>query len=157
MRDISVQLETWYEGLVELDAQAELGRDDWEQILKVKTAVNKELENQRNAGKVKASLSTELTLYADEATAKLLNKLGDELRFVLISSAAEVAPLSQAGSDAVATELEGLKLRVQASEHAKCDRCWHQRPDVGAHAEHPELCGRCIENVSGAGEQRHYA
>jgi isoleucyl-tRNA synthetase len=65
--------------------------------------------------------------------------------------------LVHAPADAVATELDGLKLKVRVSEHQKCVRCWHQRPDVGHHAEHPELCGRCVENVAGDGESRRYA
>ncbi len=86
-----------------------------------------------------------------------LAKLGDELRFVLITSAASLAPFAQAPAEAVATEVEGLKLKVVKSGHAKCGRCWHFRADVGSHPEHPEICGRCVDNITGKGEVRHYA
>ncbi|HEY5717069.1 MAG TPA: class I tRNA ligase family protein, partial [Motiliproteus sp.] len=156
-RSASVHLETWYQGLFELDAEEALGRGFWQQVLSVKTAVNKQLETMRAAGQVKSGLATEVVLYADAALQGLLALLGDELRFVLITSAARVAPLAEAGAEAVATELAGLKLQIVSSEHAKCTRCWHLREDVGQHADHPELCGRCVDNVDGDGEQRVYA
>jgi isoleucyl-tRNA synthetase len=62
-----------------------------------------------------------------------------------------------AAADAVETEVEGLRIKVRASEHAKCVRCWHQREDVGQHSDHPELCGRCVDNIEGQGEQRAFA
>jgi len=65
--------------------------------------------------------------------------------------------MSQRPADAAATELQGLAVRVTPSEHAKCVRCWHHREDVGADPDHPELCGRCVENVGGAGETRRFA
>lgn len=156
-RSQSVFLTTWYDGLFELDADAELGREFWAEAMAVKAAVNKELENQRNAKTLGGGLQAEVTLYAEEALAARLAKLGDELRFVLITSYASLAPLADAPADAVDSELAGLKLRVVKSAHGKCVRCWHFREDVGQHAEHPELCGRCIDNVHGDGEVREHA
>jgi isoleucyl-tRNA synthetase len=85
-----------------------------------------------------------------------LAKLGDELRFVLITSATTLAPLSSA-SVAKSTELDNLEVTITASEGAKCARCWHHREDVGTIAAHPELCHRCENNIEGDGEQRFYA
>jgi isoleucyl-tRNA synthetase len=134
----------------------QFGRAYWERILDVKQAVNKCLEDARNEKLVKGSLAAEVTLYADEALTADLNRLGDELRFVLITSTAAVEPLANAGF-AAETQVAGLKVAVKASEHAKCGRCWHHREDVGTHAGHEDLCGRCIDNVEGEGEQRHFA
>ncbi|MDC0686427.1 isoleucine--tRNA ligase [Mitsuaria sp. RG] len=156
-RNESVMLNTWYEGLSELPEGFELGREYWERIMAAKTAVNKELENQRAAKAIGGNLQAEVTLFADDALSADLNKLGDELRFVLITSAASVVPFVQAPADAVTTEVEGLKLKVVKSGHAKCGRCWHFRADVGSHPEHPEICSRCVDNLSGSGEVRHYA
>ncbi len=156
-RSQSVHLETWFEGVFELTGDEVMGREYWQQILDVKTAVNKELENQRNAGVVKSGLGTDIVLFADQQLQTLLASLSEELRFVLITSSATVAPLEQAPEDSVATDLSGLKLKVNVSENQKCVRCWHHREDVGAHQQHPELCGRCVENVDGKGEQRAYA
>tara|TARA_R110002094_G_scaffold140253_1_gene131259 strand:- start:527 stop:3343 length:2817 start_codon:yes stop_codon:yes gene_type:complete len=155
-RSDSIHLETWYEGLFELDADDGFGRSFWQQVLSVKTAVNKELENQRKQAGVKSGLSTEVVLYCDAELKELLERLGDELRFVLITSGAKLDLLENAG-DAVATDLANLKLSVRISEKTKCTRCWHLREDVGSHAEHPELCGRCVDNVSGDGEHRAFA
>jgi isoleucyl-tRNA synthetase len=87
----------------------------------------------------------------------VLGRLGEELRFALIVSETRLHPLAEKPEDAVATELDGLAVRVNASEHAKCVRCWHHRADVGVDPEHPELCGRCAENVAGSGEVRRFA
>ncbi|WP_421866901.1 isoleucine--tRNA ligase [Motiliproteus sp.] len=156
-RGESIHLETWYEGLFELADDEAFGRGFWQQVLDVKTAVNKEIENQRNAGVVKSGLATEVSLYCGAELTALLERLGDELRFVLITSDAKLELLDAAPADAVETELDDLKLAVRVSEHSKCTRCWHLREDVGSHTEHPELCGRCVENVAGNGEQRAYA
>ena len=156
-RNESVMLNTWYDGLVELAPGAELDRAYWDQVMAVKTAVNKELENLRAAKAIGGSLQAEVALFADQALADRLARLGNELRFVLITSTATVQPLGAATPGAVGTEVEGLKLQIVKSLHAKCGRCWHHREDVGSHAAHPELCGRCVDNIEGAGEVRHYA
>jgi isoleucyl-tRNA synthetase len=156
-RNESVMLNTWYTGLSEMPAELELDRAFWERVMAVKTAVNKELENLRAAKAIGGNLQAEVTLYAEEALVADLAKLSNELRFVLITSTATVATLVSAPADAVATDVPGLKLRVLKSTYSKCGRCWHHREDVGQHAVHPELCGRCIENIDGAGEERHYA
>lgn len=156
-RNESVMLNGWYQGLSELPEGTELDRAYWDRVMAVKASVNKELENQRTAKVIGGNLQAEVTLYADEGLSADLGKLGDELRFVLITSAASVVPFVQAPADAVATEVEGLKLKVVKSGHAKCGRCWHFRADVGSHPEHPEICSRCVDNLSGSGEVRHYA
>ncbi|MBC3412550.1 MULTISPECIES: isoleucine--tRNA ligase [Pseudomonas] len=156
-RNESVMLNGWYQGLTELPADAELDRAYWDRVMAVKAAVNKELENQRTAKVIGGNLQAEVTLFAEEGLTADLNKLGDELRFVLITSAASVVPFVQAPADAVTTEVEGLKLKIVKSGHAKCGRCWHFRADVGSNPEHPEICARCADNISGSGEVRHYA
>jgi len=156
-RNASVLLNTWYEDLFTLDADADLGREFWAGVMAVKVAVNKELENQRSAKTIGGSLQADITLYADAPLLATLEKLGDELRFVLITSYATIAPLTDAPADAVDSDVAGLKLRVVKTGHTKCARCWHFREDVGTHAEHPELCGRCVDNVEGEGEVRRHA
>ncbi|ALN20539.1 isoleucine--tRNA ligase [Ectopseudomonas mendocina] len=156
-RNESVMLNTWYAGLERLPEGFELDRAYWDRVMEVKTAVNKELENLRSAKAIGASLQAEVTLFCDEAKQADLAKLGDELRFALITSAAQAAPLADAPSDAVVTEVEGLKLKIIKSAHAKCGRCWHFRADVGSHAAHPELCDRCVSNIEGEGEVRKHA
>lgn len=154
-RNESVMLNTWYDGLVELPESFALGRDYWQQIMQVKTAVNKEIENQRNNKVVGGSLQAEVTLYVQAELFDALNKLGDELRFVLITSKADILTYDKAPATSVDTDIEGLKLAVKKSDNQKCARCWHYVADVGAHADHPDLCGRCITNVYGQGEDRH--
>lgn len=156
-RNESVMLNIWYAGLERLPEGFELDRAYWDRVMEVKAAVNKELENLRSAKAIGASLQAEVTLFCDEAKQADLAKLGDELRFALITSAAQAAPLADAPSDAVVTEVEGLKLKIIKSAHAKCGRCWHFRADVGSHAAHPELCDRCVSNIEGEGEVRKHA
>ena len=156
-RDESVFTAEWYKGLARLPADAEMGDDFWQQILQVKTAVNKALEKQRADGVIGASLSADVTLYCDEKMAAQLQRLGDELRFILITSSARLEPMAGAGDDALETGLDSLRLAIQASPHEKCVRCWHHRADVGHDKTHPLLCGRCVENVTGSGEKREFA
>lgn len=128
----------------------------WELIAQVKDAVNKVLEAKRAAGEVGGSLGAEVVLFCDEKLQIELQKLGNELRFVLITSTAEVRSLSEAKSSEP-TEVAGLKVFVRKSEHAKCARCWHHRANVGTNNSHPEICLRCVENVDGLGEVRSFA
>lgn len=155
-RSESVFLETAYDKLPRMAVSETMNAGYWKQVLAVKTAVNKEIEARRKEGVIGGGLSAEVTLYVDEALQALLAQLGDELRFVLITSEAGLQPLAEAG-DASVTELPSLKVRVTASNHAKCVRCWHHRADVGSHDAHPELCGRCVSNIEGPGETRRFA
>jgi len=156
-RSESVFLETWYQGLVKLDDDAALNREFWQKVMTVRAAVGKELEKSRAKGDIGSSLNAELELYCNAGFFEALSRLSDELRFIFITSNASVVAEQGAPEEAIQTEVEGVKLKVVVSEHEKCVRCWHQRPDVGQHAEHPELCGRCVENVAGEGEHRQYA
>jgi isoleucyl-tRNA synthetase len=152
----SVLLAEWY-ALPELPADSadRLTPADWERMRTIRDAVNRQLERLRVAGDIGSALDAEVDLYVDDADAALLGTLGDELRFVLICSYARVHPAAARPDGAV--EDDGLWIAARASEHAKCVRCWHHRDDVGTHAEHPELCGRCVENVAGPGETRLWA
>ena len=156
-RSESVFLETWYPGLFALDSDAAMNREFWNKVMAVRVEVSKELEQMRKKGAIGASLNAEVTLYGDEQYSQVLQQLEDELHFIFITSEATVQELSGCPDDAIKTELDGLSIRVEASEHPKCVRCWHQREDVGSHPEHPELCGRCVENVAGSGEVRRFA
>jgi isoleucyl-tRNA synthetase len=156
-RGPSVFLETWYPSLFALDPGDPFDGAFWERVLEVRGAVGRHLEQARKAGAVGSSLDAEVDLYCDQTLLGLLGRLEDELRFVLITSYARVHPAAQAGADAVATEMAGLRISVSPSDHTKCVRCWHHREDVGADPTHPQLCGRCLENLAGAGERRRFA
>jgi isoleucyl-tRNA synthetase len=153
----SVFLQTWYENLFQLDENEPLNHESWENIIQLRDAVSRELEQVRSQGLIGGSLDAEVELYCNDEYSVLLNKLGGELHFVLLTSGASVMNMKFCPDEVLATELEGLKLKVIASKHAKCVRCWHHRHDVGENPEHPQLCGRCVENVTGQGEIRHYA
>ncbi|SMF95824.1 Isoleucyl-tRNA synthetase [Methylomagnum ishizawai] len=152
----SVFLETWYTGLFPLDEGAALDRGFWDFVLKVREAVGKELEVLRVRNEIGSSLGAEVELYASEPVLEKLAPVGEELRFVFITSGVKLSPLAGA-ENTLPTEIEGLELRAVASPHAKCVRCWHHRANVGSHPDHPEICGRCVENVAGGGETRHFA
>jgi len=155
-REKSVLLAEWYE----LPAVNNLTLDDayWREIMAVKTAVNKVLEEARSEKTVGSSLAADVTLYADEALKAQLEKLGEELRFVTITSKAEVETLASADeSTTQKTDVAGLRLSLAASTADKCERCWHHNVTVGLHPEHATLCGRCVTNIAGDGEVRHFA
>jgi isoleucyl-tRNA synthetase len=142
--DPSVFCHTWVDALPRpADAAALL--EKWGRILAIRAVVLKELETLRAAGGIGASLQAEVVVAAPPADCAALASLGDDLRFVLITSAAKVVP--------------GERLEVEAapSRHAKCERCWHYRADVGADPAHPTICGRCVANLAGSGETRRHA
>jgi isoleucyl-tRNA synthetase len=117
----------------------------WQRILAVRSVVLKELESLREQGKVGSSLQAEVTVAAPDEDYAALASLGDDLRFVFITSAARV----ERG--------DALAVAVNPSAAPKCERCWHWRADVGDDARHPLLCGRCVANLFGAGEPRSFA
>ncbi|GAA5233885.1 isoleucine--tRNA ligase [Verticiella sediminum] len=116
----------------------------WTRLRTLRAQVLRELEQSRSAGEIGASLQAELDLYAGGDDLALLRSLGDDLRFVLIVSRATVHP----------GESEELVVRVTPSADEKCDRCWHYRADVGKDEAHGHICGRCVDNLFGAGESR---
>ncbi|MDP2110438.1 MAG: isoleucine--tRNA ligase [Thiobacillus sp.] len=141
--DDSVFLHTWHELPSQAD-EADL-LDRWTRIRALRAEVQKELETVRVAGAIGSSLQAEVTLAASPDTLALLAPLGDDLRFVLITSQARVVT---ADTD---------RVEVTPSAAKKCERCWHYRDDVDVHADHPGLCGRCVSNLYGDGEARTHA
>jgi isoleucyl-tRNA synthetase len=125
--------------------QALLAR--WARIRAIRDVVNKEIEAVRTAGGVGSSLQAHVVVRANGEDSALLQSLGEDLKFVFITSVADVAP-SADGS---------LSVEVTPSTAAKCERCWHWRADVGQDAAHPTICGRCVSNLHGAGEARTVA
>jgi isoleucyl-tRNA synthetase len=121
---------------------------DWDALLGLRAEVGRELERLREAGQIGAPLEAEVVVRVPSADFVNLSALGDELRFFLITSTASV--IEQEG-------LASWQIEVTPTTAGKCIRCWHRRADVGASVDHPELCGRCIVNVAGAGEERRYA
>lgn len=152
----SVFFTQWYENFPDV-SQSLLSEKDWEQIIKLREAVNKSIETLRNQNLVGSSLEAEVTLYVNSEWMTLLNQFQNELRFILLTSTAKLLPLEQAIENAVDVSVEGLKLMVTPSTYIKCARCWHRREDVGQNAAHPTLCLRCVENVDGSGEVRRFA
>lgn len=156
-KEASVMMATWYEDLAELADSETMNSDFWNKIREIRDAVNKEIENQRNAGKLGSALEAEVNMYCDGALKPILDLLGDELRFVLIVSNVNVIELDESLSDTIVTDIPGLALRIIPTTYAKCERCWHRRADVNANAEYPGICGRCVENIAGPGELRYWA
>jgi isoleucyl-tRNA synthetase len=121
---------------------------DWLKIESWRTRVNKQLEEARSAGLIGSALAAEVDVFATGEDYEILSRLGDDLRLVFITSRATVHRVAS---------LEEQRIDVAASLHDKCERCWHYREDIGADEQHPTLCGRCVSNLFGAGEARHYA
>ncbi len=143
----SVFFHTWKDVLPPQDGEPELVAR-WKRLREIRAAVAKRLEETRGAGAIGSSLQAEVTIEAGGDDLALLRSLGDDLRFVLITSRAELRASS--GDGIVAIE-------VTPSPHAKCERCWHYRADVGADPRHPTICGRCVSNLEGPGESRDHA
>ncbi|WP_350305944.1 isoleucine--tRNA ligase [Photorhabdus viridis] len=149
--------EEWYDGLFGLAAGEQMNDAFWADLLAVRGEVNKVLEQARADKHIRSSLEAAVILYANNELADKLNSLGDELRFVLLTSQVSVAAYEQAGDDAQQSEIDSLKIAFRKADGEKCPRCWHYAKDVGLVAEHAELCGRCVTNVAGNGEERKFA
>jgi isoleucyl-tRNA synthetase len=142
--DESVFFHTWNAVLPEGANETEL-MAKWTRLREIRAMTQKELEQLRQAGRIGSSLQAEVTVRAPESDYALLATLEDDLRFVLITSQARLA------------RGDALGVEVEPSPYPKCERCWHYRSDVGSHAEHPGLCGRCVDNLFGKGEVRSHA
>ncbi len=156
-RVASVFLAQWYDLLPVPETEGQLSAEFWSEMVIVRQQVNKALELAREQGNLRGSLDAAVTLYAEGPLSERLRSLGDELRFVLITSEATVAETSSAPDGAVDAEGLALRIQVEPAVSEKCERCWHRRPDVGEHSAHPTLCGRCVTNIDGPGEVREFA
>jgi isoleucyl-tRNA synthetase len=137
----------WYE-LPKLSAADATLTQDWATICAWRAKANKRLEEARAAGQIGSALAAEIDIHAAAADYDILSRLGEDLRFVMITSRAGV---QRANSEAE------QKIEVAVSTHAKCERCWHYRADIGKNAQHTTLCARCVSNLEGKNEGRRYA
>lgn len=118
----------------------------WQLIRQARGEVMRKIEDLRATGAVGSSLAANIEIKASGETFNALSSLGDDLFFVMIVSMATL------------TENDGeLQVSVSASQHQKCERCWHQREDLGIDPDHPTICGRCSSNLFGDGEARECA
>ncbi len=157
-RGESVFLESWYT-FPGVAAETD-DRVDWERLFAVRDAVSQVLEGLRSDGRIGSSLDADIALYCEPGLYDALAVIGDELRFVLITSAATLHPLSERPADAVVIDeglVPGLAVAAMVAPYEKCVRCWHRREDIGVSSEHPELCARCVDNIAGRGERRAFA
>jgi len=141
---------------VETYSDVEAWRDEvllmkWDRVRQLRNDVNKKIEVLRAAGEVGSSLQAKVTVHAGEALCNDLLRFGTDLKFVFITSQADVllAPAMD--------PYEHFVDDPQVSAAEKCDRCWHYRADVGSDRAHPTICGRCTSNLFGSGERRTVA
>jgi isoleucyl-tRNA synthetase len=146
-RGDSIFLEKWY-SLPEIENNVPLLKR-WQVVTALRAGVSQALETLRKEGVIGSPLDAEVTIYAEGRTLELLQSFADECRFIFITSSVHVYRIDDRGDDR-GTELKDW------SDKDKCIRCWHHREDVGSSPEHPEICGRCVENVEGEGEVRHF-
>ncbi|MFT4060431.1 MAG: isoleucine--tRNA ligase [Legionella sp.] len=144
--------ELWYDAWPKIDT---VDMAQWDELHTIRDEVNKSLEETRQKGEIGSALAAEVTLYANEKVFPKLTRLSEELRFLLITSGATVHPLESAPTRLTPNEC-GVAIQVAPSSYEKCTRCWHRRPDVGQDAQHPELCLRCVSNISGHDEVRQF-
>ncbi len=148
--DDNVLLHTWHQFPPSTDEAivVEQRLQRWQQLRQIRTLVQKQLEEARAQGEIGSSLAASVEIHAAGENYALLDSLGEDLRFVMITSAVIVHRVSTVDEETIS---------VKASSDQKCERCWHYRQDVGTHTDHPSLCGRCINNLSGKGETRHHS
>lgn len=148
----TVFTELWYDQWPEVGA---VNMAEWDELHLIRDEVNKALEETRQTGAIGSALAAEVTLYTDSKTFPKLTRLGEELRFLLITSDATVHPIESA-PPGLATKECGVAIQVAPSPYKKCARCWHRRADVGQDAHHDELCLRCVGTINGQEEMRQF-
>jgi len=156
-REESVFFSTWFSFPAGAEQRPNI---DWDAVLGLRAAVSRELEKLRVAGSIGAPLDAEVDVYCAPALLGVVKPFGDELRFVFITSGAKAQASELRSADAVPAEQGDANqawVVVRPSSHPKCVRCWNKQADVGQHAAHPELCGRCVSNIEGPGETRGFA
>jgi isoleucyl-tRNA synthetase len=153
-RSVTVFAQPWH-----VFPQVPAAQLDWSALKAAREPVKKVLEELRIAGQIGSGLNAEVTLYADDALLAPLSAVGEELRFWFLTSAAQVRPVAERPAELAGYTLEsgaGLWVQAQPCSAVKCERCWHQRLDVGSDARHPTLCARCVINIEGPGEVRRH-
>ena len=156
-REAHVLFATWVNDLDPLSDGGVLSGAGFQRLLALREAIAKVLEPMRAGGVIGASLEAEVDLYLPDALLSELQPVADELRFLFITSELRLHPAEARPPDALPAEaVPGAFIRAVASSSTKCVRCWHYRADVGTHAQHPALCGRCVGNVDGPGEVRRF-
>ena len=150
----SVFIEEWYQAWPQFDLPE---MADWTHLQAIRDEVNKALETARQAGIIGSSLAAKVIVYANPTTQRVLARLKNELRFIFITSCASVCSLDDRPKDGVLNDTLGVAIHVEASEALKCARCWHRCDDIGEHTDHPALCLRCVGNITGDDEIRHFA
>jgi isoleucyl-tRNA synthetase len=153
-KSTSIFLERWYGNWPEMP---NVDLDNWKQISLIRDFVNKAIETERAEGKIGSSLAARVTIYANESAYQLLAHLEDELRFVLITSAAAIRPLAERPLTTILNDELGVAVSVEPSLAPKCSRCWHRSEEIGVDLTHPELCPRCIGNITHQDELRRFA
>ncbi len=157
-RSESVFLETFYDGLFNLDNFNRLDKTSWSTIDKVRQAVTQKLEELRTSGEIGSSLDAEVTIYATDKLKFILDDLKDELKFVLITSKAKVESLNKtSGMQTIDIEDERIVAHTVKSNSKKCERCWHYSDTIDDSEKYQDLCERCINNIDGKGEIREFA
>ncbi|MCL4792338.1 MAG: isoleucine--tRNA ligase [Gammaproteobacteria bacterium] len=151
-RGESVFLTTWHQ--FPAVSPADDGELDWKGLLRARETAARALEALRVSGAIGSGLDAQLAVFADGRLREDMQRLGDELRFLFITSGAVVRPAEERGEAALAGE--GFWVQAESDTDAKCVRCWHRQPDTGSNAVHPALCGRCVTNIDGPGEIRRY-
>ncbi|BAO00472.1 IleS protein [Candidatus Pantoea carbekii] len=149
--------EEWYQNLFGLFIDEPMDDIYWQQMLKIRSEVNKVIEEARADKRIGCSLETMIILYADSKLAFKLLALEDELRFLLLTSSVTVTDYDMANHDAKQSKIfTGLKIALYRSEGQKCPRCWHYKTDIGKNSKNIAICTRCYINVFGHGEIRKF-
>ena len=146
-RSASVHLEKWYQGFNNIDSAEDYDDNFWQQVMRMRDEVNKVVEAKRNDGIIGSALDADVEISVSATLQSLLKRLADELRFVLITLDAIVLPETN----------NQLTINVKVSTNKKCERCWQRRADVDNNKDYPGICSRCVDNIAGVGEVRHFA
>jgi isoleucyl-tRNA synthetase len=153
-----LSLEKWYTNLQGINIKHDVNMSFWNQIQQLRAECNKLLEARRAKGEINDSLEASVTLYLKDDMYHLVSKMKDELHFILIVSNVNIEFYHYAPRDAQSTIMDGIKVKIEIAQGSKCKRCWQRQNTVGNSKEYPDICHRCIENITTlGGEKREFA
>ena len=155
--DKSIFFNNWLNLDINQFENCKISDNNWNDIVEVKKAVSKSLEEKRGSGVIGSSLDAYVTIYCSKDLYNILSVLGEELKFIFITSNAflkNIEEINQPNINPISINDHNLYINIENTKNKKCDRCWHKCKTVGENKKYANICNRCITNVYGKGEIR---
>ena len=133
----SVHESDWKPTKIQVDTTA---ASEWKFLFEVRPTVLPGLEALRKNKQIGKALEAKVTANGDATSLAPIIKWQSDFKELLGVSDFAISIGGEPGKSGFNFGFD----RVDANR-LKCERCWHWETDIGQNAEHPTLCGRCVE------------